>query len=227
MPEATATTAQATTEAGTGNAGGTAATTTTQQTTSGSDPTLLGGQTQATDQTGPKSDAAKGGEAKAQEPAPAIELKLPDGVEASPALEQFKTLAPKLGLKSEGAQQLVDLFLQTQAQQSEAAATQREQQSKGWIEAVKADKELGGGNLNATTKIASDAVRAFGGDELIQVLNATGLGNHPALVRAFYRAGKQLQEDSIAGTSGGPGGQKEDVWNRMYTNQAETSHAQE
>jgi hypothetical protein len=37
----------------------------------------------------------------------------------------------------------------------------------------------------------------FGGDELKQVLNESGLGNHPALFKAFAKIGKAMSEDTF------------------------------
>ena len=42
----------------------------------------------------------------------------------------------------------------------------------------------------------------FGTPELRDVLNMTGLGNHPEIIRAFYRAGKAISEDAFV--SGSP-----------------------
>lgn len=52
---------------------------------------------------------------------------------------------------------------------------------------------------NANVETAKIAVRQFGGDELIEVLDKTGLGNHPAMIKAFAEAGKGLREDTLEG----------------------------
>jgi len=41
----------------------------------------------------------------------------------------------------------------------------------------------------------------FGTPELTKLLNASGMGNHPEIIRAFYRAGKAISEDSFVGGS--------------------------
>jgi hypothetical protein len=46
-------------------------------------------------------------------------------------------------------------------------------------------------------------VRDLGGPDFVKVLNATGLGNHPAIVKTFVRFGKLLSEDKfVAGDRG-------------------------
>ena len=48
-------------------------------------------------------------------------------------------------------------------------------------------------------RIARDAVEKFGGDSLKQVLDKTGLGNHPEVVKAFAKVGRLIAEDEIIG----------------------------
>ena len=40
--------------------------------------------------------------------------------------------------------------------------------------------------------MARRAVRAFGSDQLSDLLNETGLGNHPEMIRAFAKIGAEL-----------------------------------
>ncbi|MDR3418688.1 MAG: hypothetical protein P4L83_21150 [Nevskia sp.] len=49
------------------------------------------------------------------------------------------------------------------------------------------------------------AVRELGGGDLITLLDATGLGNHPLILNAFAKAGERMAEP--AGLKGGSGGQ--------------------
>ena len=48
---------------------------------------------------------------------------------------------------------------------------------------------------------AARAARYFGGDELVNLLNESGLGNNPQLIRAFEKAGALLGEDSLKGAA--------------------------
>ena len=45
--------------------------------------------------------------------------------------------------------------------------------------------------------LAIKAVEMFGDAELRSVLDSTGMGNHPVIVRAFYKAGKAISEDTV------------------------------
>lgn len=137
-------------------------------------------------------------------------LKLPEGVKAEDGLfKAFVPLAKELGLKGEQAQKLVDLVVSqgTEAQKAAQAAQEasRTQQFEKWAEAAKADKEYGGADFDANLKTAQRALERFGGKGLVEVLESTGLGNHPDVLRAFYRAGKAIAEDSVGGAHGGSG----------------------
>jgi hypothetical protein len=145
------------------------------------------------------------GEAGKAPDAPAdIDLKLPEGFAADEALQgDFKGAAKAAGLDSAKAQALFDVYAKAQATAEAKQAEDFAKQRSDWVSAVKADPEIGGDNLQASVLAANRAVAKLGGPELHQLLNATGLGDHPLLVRAFARAGALLAEDSIAGTTGG------------------------
>lgn len=156
-------------------------------------------------------------------PAAEVELKLPEGFKADDALlGQFKATAKELGLKSEQAQKVFDLYAGAQKAQAEATQKALEAESKQWVDAVKADKDIGGANLQASLVAANKAVHQFGGPELHQLLDATGLGNHPLVVKTFARIGKAIAEDSSAGTRGANGGNSEEARHRaLYPNSPE------
>jgi hypothetical protein len=51
--------------------------------------------------------------------------------------------------------------------------------------------------------VAKKALDAFGTAELRSLLNESGLGNHPEVIRFMFRAGKAISEDSmVTGTKG-------------------------
>lgn len=152
-------------------------------------------------------DAGKGaGEAGEQKPqddgakAPeAYELKAPEGVELDKdAVSEFTTLAKELKLSGEHAQKLADIAVKMQQRHAEAHAnTVRE-----WEAASRADKEFGGDAFDTNVAVARKAIDAFGSAELKNLLNSTGLGNHPEVLRAFYKAGKAISETSFVSSGG-------------------------
>ena len=70
---------------------------------------------------------------------------------------------------------------------------------KEWTEAAKVDKEYGGDKFNENLSIAKTALDKFGSDGLKNLLNETGLGNNPEVIRYFYNVGKQISEDTYVG----------------------------
>lgn len=143
--------------------------------------------------------ADKPEEEQKQEGAPEkYEFTAGEGVELdSDALKDFEPVARVLNLTNEQAQKLVDAYPKILAgvQQRQAEAWQK--QTEGWAETVKADKEIGGDKLTANLSAAQRALDQFGTPELKEYLNATGLGNHPDLVKTFVKIGKAMSEDGM------------------------------
>lgn len=114
------------------------------------------------------------------------------------ALEQFEPIARELNLTNEQAQKMVDLYgtkIMPMVQKQQAEAWQKT--TEQWAADVKADKEIGGDKLTANLSAAQRALDQFGTPELKEYLNATGLGNHPDLVKSFVKIGKAMSEDGM------------------------------
>lgn len=161
----------------------------------------------------PGTAAAPGDQQKDGQPgtaAPAdLEIKLPDGVKADEAmLSGFKQLAKESGLKGEVAQKVVDMYVAAQQAAEKKAVEAYETERQGWAKALETDKEFGGKDMAANKAIARKAVAKYGTPELRQLFEETGLGNHPELVRFFYRVGKADGEDTVTVAAGAAGGEQ-------------------
>ncbi|BBI47343.1 hypothetical protein [Pseudomonas phage HU1] len=142
-------------------------------------------------------------EAKANEVPETYEAyKLPEGVQVDEALlGEFNTVAKELGLTQAQAQKLVDL----QAKTAAAGETGREEflaqalktQSDAWVNEIKSDPELGGAKFDATVSTAVKAISTFFGDDFRQLLNDSGIGNNPALIRGMHKIGLAISEDKL------------------------------
>lgn len=122
------------------------------------------------------------------------EFQAPEGVELDgDATAEFTALAKELKLPAAEAQRVVDIAVKMQQKQAERNA----ETVKGWAESSKTDKEFGGDNLQANLAIAQKAIDTFGSPELKTLLNSSGLGNHPELVRFAFKAGKAISEDGF------------------------------
>ena len=109
----------------------------------------------------------------------------------------YSAVAKELNLPQEAAQKMLETMAPAiaarQAEQFEATKTQ-------WAEDARADKEFGGDKLQENLGLALKARDAFATPELRTLLESTGLGNNPEVIRFFFRAGKAISEDRfIAG----------------------------
>lgn len=132
--------------------------------------------------------------------------------------DDIKATAKELGLTQSQAQKLADLALKrtesAQSKQAEMLAQARDE----WAGQAQADKEFGGDAIEANLAMARKALDTFGTPELKALLNESGLGNHPEVIRFFYRSGKAISEDRVI--RGGAAGQPTDPAKRMFPNQA-------
>ncbi len=119
------------------------------------------------------------------------EFALPEGFQVDTAvMDEFKGLAKELNLPQETAQKLVDLQAKVETARAEAFS----QQVTDWKNTCRNDKEYGGKDFEANAAVANKALVEYGSPELVKMLQETQLGNHPEMVRAFYKIGKALEE---------------------------------
>jgi hypothetical protein len=131
----------------------------------------------------------------------AYDLKMPEGVELDQAATtEFTAIAKELKLDQAAAQKLADIGAKMAQRQADAHA----QLVETWTEQVKTDKEIGGDKLAENLGVARKAIDTFGSPELKALLNSTGLGNHPEVVKLAFKVGKAISEDGFV--SGSPKG---------------------
>lgn len=135
----------------------------------------------------------------------------------SHVIEQFSEVAKELNLPQDAAQKVLDKMAPVlAARQAEFLETARTQ----WADQAKADKEFGGDKLTENLAVAKKALDQFGTPELRTLLNESGLGNHPEVLRVFYRAGKAISEDRfVPGGSGAKAQEGRSAASVLYPNQ--------
>lgn len=142
---------------------------------------------------------------------------MPEGVQMdAAAVASFSTVARDLNMSQEAAQTMIDKMAPAMASRQAELITQAR---NDWATAATSDKEFGGDNLQANLAVAKQAMDQFGSPELRTLLNESGLGNHPEIIRAFYRAGKAISEDGFVGGRGGAEASS-DPAKRLFPNQA-------
>lgn len=145
------------------------------------------------------------------------EFTMPDGVQMDDAaVNAYSEFAKEAGLTQEAAQNLMTKL----APVMQARMTESVQQARSaWEEASKADKEFGGDKLQENLAVAQKAMKAFGSPELRTLLNESGLGNHPEIIRVFYKAGKTISEDNFVPSGTKPQSGAKDPAKSLYPNQ--------
>lgn len=64
-----------------------------------------------------------------------------------------------------------------------------------WAKQATRDKEYGGRKFNKSIELARRVVQKYCSDDCKALLDETGLGNHPEIIRMFYRIGKAMTGD--------------------------------
>lgn len=193
-------------------------TTETVASTDGDEGTLLGGTTEAP----PAQAETPAGAPEAyeitltNEAGEAIPLDQEIVAEASEAFRE-------LNLTNEQANKLAPLALKLAqkhvAAAEEQAATMISQARKDWLEAFKADPELGGAKTDETLHIAARGLDALGykeGHPFRELLNISGLGNHPDMIRVFHKLGSVVGEETTFASPEGVSDNPPTGWADLY-----------
>jgi|TARA_R110000824_G_scaffold15726_3_gene65960 hypothetical protein len=136
------------------------------------------------------------------------EIELPEGLSEEvaaqfndEALSSFKQEAHKLGLNSSQVKSLV-------AWQASNVVTQQsnfsEIQNQSIEDGERALKEEWGRAYDQNIEAAKKAFNEYGGDDLAEIMVSSGLGNNPAMLKAFANIAKTTMADKdLAGPSSG------------------------
>jgi hypothetical protein len=143
---------------------------------------------------------------KADEP---FELKSPDEKLIDKArVDQLVAFAKENGLTQAQAQKILDNEHSRFKDYAAKEQSRQKEEFDGWVKAVKEDKVLGGENFSANMETAKRGFDRVATPELRKILNDSGYGSHPAVVRLFFDLGKAMADDK-AGGGGGSGGSSE------------------
>lgn len=146
-----------------------------------------------------------------------VTVEMPEGMELNKdLLTELGTLAGEFGLDKDKAAK----FLPLGVKMAESFALKQQeiyaQTRQGWKDQVAADKEIGGADDKTRTSnlaLASKGLDAYGSKELRTLLNESGLGDHPEVIRHFHKLGKLASEDKV---EGGGSGTRKDPLEAMY-----------
>lgn len=152
-------------------------------------------------------EAGKSEDSTADEPKVAPEsyadFNIPEGMHHNEAmLAEASAVFKEIGLTQEQAQSLVDLDVKNKQAEHDETLAAWNKTMDDWRAESAADKEFGGTKLDESVVLAKKGRDAFGSAEFIQMLDVTGVGNHPEMVRFLVKLGKAVSEDVILQGSG-------------------------
>lgn len=141
---------------------------------------------------------------------------LPEGATVDAAmLEASTALFKEAKLDQATAQKFVDFHAGMVKAQAEAFEATKET----WRKETEADPEIGGAKLKETMFMASKVMNQYGSDELKAVLDSSGLGNHPTMVKFFAKLGREISEDGAINSQSSAGVlSTEDRIGKLYAN---------
>ena len=166
-----------------------------------------------------------GDDGKTKDVKPAIpekyEFKLPEGMAVNQeALDAITPAFKEAGLTQENAQKLIEAYHPVMQKMMDAQRESAMGEFKTMVDGWKQDTiKMYGADYAKELANASRFIDALpDSDKVREVLNETGVGNHPVLVKAFVEAGKIISEDSFTDTNKRrPGG---DPLNKLYPSMA-------
>jgi hypothetical protein len=132
------------------------------------------------------------------------QLTAPEGITLDPvAIEAATPVFRELGLSNEAANKLMpvaaDFAKGITDRLNQQIVSEVQASRKAWLDSARADPEIGGAHWNRTIATAASALDALGftrGSPFRVLLDESGLGNHPEMIRAFHKVGKAIGEDS-------------------------------
>ena len=144
---------------------------------------------------------------------------MPEGFELDSEIGgELNDLAKELNLSQKDAQRLADLGVKQASKMADQPAKAVAEARVEWKNQSQNDKEFGGANMDKNMATAKRAMDSLGTPELKNLLNESGLGNHPEVIRVFYRAGKAMSEDTMVTGASGNSPKSVSAADRLYGN---------
>jgi hypothetical protein len=177
--------------------------------TQGTETALGGGEVAKTPEQVAADEAAAAEAAKAAVPE-TYELAAPEGTTLDPESIALATpVFKELGLSNEQANKLMPVAAQfaqrIQDQANQQIISQVQADRKAWLDTAKADPEIGGAKWDETIATGAKALDGLGfpkGSPFRVLLEESGLGNHPEMIRAWSKVGRAIGEDGFVQASG-------------------------
>lgn len=109
-------------------------------------------------------------------------------------VDEFRKKAHETGMSQEGVRKMAEWYKEVELKQQDAIRKARAMQDDQNMLHLKAEW---GVHFDENVKNARKALDAYTDKAFKQYMDETGLGNHPALVKAFAKIGRELSEDRL------------------------------
>lgn len=145
------------------------------------------------------------------------EFKFPEGVEAQPeVLKNFEAIAKKANLPQEAAQELVNLQVQLNEQAQQKQAADWAALKEGWKS--ESMKLLGPNSAESLALVARARDESAESKEFAKLMNESGFGDHPAVIKYLIHRGKQVSEDTVVAGKSATGNTNKTIAEILYPN---------
>lgn len=127
----------------------------------------------------------------------AYDLKAPDGsLLKDTDIQRIGDFAKANNLSKEQAQAVLASEHSNVAKIYGDLNNQAKNNTETWMRQVREDNEMGGANYDRSVLHAQRGLNKYFEPGFVKMLNDTGLGNHPELVRGFSRIGALMADDT-------------------------------
>ena len=146
------------------------------------------------------------------------DIKPPEGFNIDEtAMNTMSPVFQKHGLSNEAVQEIINTYAPLIKAQMDASNNENMKVFKEVVDEWKADtKKLLGADYDKKVSIASKAINKSKVEGLREVLNETGVGNHPAMIQFMIWAGNLIKEDTMPEGPSAPGTQGGINMDAMY-----------
>lgn len=121
----------------------------------------------------------------------------PETVVDTALIDEFKRFAFEQKMSLENARLMAKFYEKHVVGQSKKQSQEQAEVLQAMQKACEEDNEFGGMNFYDNMRYAKAAMLRFDDGSLAKILNETGFGSHPEVVRFMYRVGKALAEKDL------------------------------
>jgi len=151
----------------------------------------------------------------AAEAVPSYDIQAPEGYNK----DEFIKFASEHKIDPKVAQTLLDREVAAINTTFEKAAAEHKAEVAKWAEQLKTDKEFGGDAFKGNAARVATFVKQHATPGFIELLNKTGLGNHPDVVKTFHKLATLTGSDKMVALNAQPPAEKElSLSERLYPN---------